>query len=198
MGLPRTHDRLNELAAAHDVEFAEGMTVDEKLQTLRGAGIDGSSGARATAIVLPVDRAQSVEPQVFGNFPGVWSPGVPVHPQALGLTLYEARELIEARNLPFEFVTVDTEEAQHEPVQRALLPSPERHLRPTPAQGEAIVTSTGAVVQPVVDEQLADVQPWAEQLAEQNTERLRGSDAEPEAEVIIGEPDAGDGEEPEA
>ena len=54
------------------------------------------------ALVLPADDAATGEPQTFGGFPGVYTPGEPVALEAIGLDAKEAKRLIKEMNLPLK------------------------------------------------------------------------------------------------
>jgi hypothetical protein len=54
----------------------------------------------SAALVLPVNRSSSVEPQTFPGFPGLWVPGVAVAVSDLGLTSDEAATLVREMGLP--------------------------------------------------------------------------------------------------
>jgi len=77
----------------------------------------------ATGFVLPLEAAPSGEPQSFGIVPGEWTPGEPIHPAALGLTVEEMRALIERHGLPLEETTVGEFDAEAELAETAGIPS---------------------------------------------------------------------------
>jgi hypothetical protein len=61
---------------------------------------------KKTAFVLPEEAVSSTEPQTLEGFPGVFTPGVPVAVEDLGLTPAEAKDLLkEFPNLPLETTT---------------------------------------------------------------------------------------------
>lgn len=57
------------------------------------------------AVVLKADDANTVADQVFGDFPGVYTPGKPVPLEEIGLDADQARRLIQERGLPLEVTT---------------------------------------------------------------------------------------------
>ncbi len=67
-----------------------------------------------SALVLPAERAGSVEPQAVAGIPGRWEPDVGYAPEALGLTLGEAKKLIEERGLPLEIRSLPADEVRSE------------------------------------------------------------------------------------
>jgi hypothetical protein len=60
-----------------------------------------------TAFVIDEDRvAASADGTYFVGLPGLWRPGEAVHPEALGLSLDEFRDVIKALDLPIKEVKV--------------------------------------------------------------------------------------------
>lgn len=58
-------------------------------------------GSNETAFVIDEDRvAASVDGTYFAGLPGLWRPGVAVHPEAFGLSLEEFRDVVAALDLP--------------------------------------------------------------------------------------------------
>lgn len=57
------------------------------------------------AYVLPADASTSSEPQHFGVFPGLFTPGVPVALADLELSPDRAAALVKEHNLPLEKTT---------------------------------------------------------------------------------------------
>lgn len=59
------------------------------------------AGKNVTAFVLDEERVSAPPDGVtITGLPGLWKPGVAYHPDALGLTLADMRELIESLNAP--------------------------------------------------------------------------------------------------
>lgn len=65
------------------------------------------AGKRVTAFVLDPEHVQASEDgMTVPPLPGLWTNDKPVHPEALGLTLTEMRDLVEALSLPLVETTV--------------------------------------------------------------------------------------------
>jgi hypothetical protein len=128
------------------------------------------------ALVLPVDRAPSIEPQVFGGFPGVWTPGVPIAVESLGLTVNDARRLVEERGLPLVVESVE-KAALHHVVER--VPAAAEPVRPPVDQDTSLLTESGALIAPAATAVLAGTEPHVEQQIAEATVRLAGA-ASPE------------------
>ena len=67
-----------------------------------------------STLVLPAGRSQSMEPQTFPGFPGVFTPGKPVALSDLGLTSAEATSMIREMWLPLVQAKSDATESSEE------------------------------------------------------------------------------------
>ena len=68
------------------------------------------------SLILPEDAAATSEPQTFPPFPGLYTPGVPVALETIGLEAKEAKEQIEALNLPLELTSKKAPDPEPLPV----------------------------------------------------------------------------------
>lgn len=64
-----------------------------------------------TAFQLDPNIAVAPDGGTIPGFPGVWKPGEAYHPEALGMTLAEMRDLVERVNAPLQEVTVSERKA---------------------------------------------------------------------------------------
>jgi hypothetical protein len=68
-----------------------------------------------TAFVLDRERVQASEDgMTVPPLPGLWTNEKPIHPEALGITLGEMRDLVEALSLPLVEVSVSESKAARE------------------------------------------------------------------------------------
>lgn len=108
-----------------------------------------------SALVLPAEKVASTEPQALPSVPGLWVPGVAYSPAVLGVSLKDARKMIEDYGLPLEIVTVDEKDVA-EMFAPAVNHAPSGHMdvdaeRLSEAKTRApdpIVTDSGQVIVP--------------------------------------------------
>lgn len=70
-------------------------------------------GETIKALVLPQERVSGAEPKTIPDLPGRWQPDRGYAPEALGLTLKQAKELLAELNLPLEIRDFDEAEVAY-------------------------------------------------------------------------------------
>lgn len=80
-------------------------------------GMSEKRSSNVTAWVLDENISVAAEGATLAGVPGIWKPGVPVHPEAFGMSVKDFQQAVTDLDLPLTKVTVKESEAimQFEP-----------------------------------------------------------------------------------